>query len=159
MVSSRPEYPGARWWKVDFHTHTPASNDWRGAPDLAPEDWLLTFMRAKVDAVVVTDHNSGAWIDKLKSTYARMKAARDGDNGGHGDFRDLTLFPGVEISANGGVHILAVFDPSATTGDVDSLLGRVDYLTFPGSWPSGRGIFHLTGDGAARRWLPTCRIG
>ncbi len=20
-------YPGARWWKFDFHTHTPASKD------------------------------------------------------------------------------------------------------------------------------------
>ena len=21
------EFPGARWWKFDFHTHTPASDD------------------------------------------------------------------------------------------------------------------------------------
>jgi len=21
-------YPGARWWKFDFHTHTPASKDY-----------------------------------------------------------------------------------------------------------------------------------
>jgi hypothetical protein len=32
-------YPGARWWKFDFHTHTPASQDtdaWQqavGTPD------------------------------------------------------------------------------------------------------------------------------
>jgi hypothetical protein len=33
----------------------------------------------------------------------------------------------VEISANGGVHVLAIFDPSRTTGDIDTLLGAVGY--------------------------------
>jgi len=23
-------YPGSRWWKFDFHNHTPASLDYRG---------------------------------------------------------------------------------------------------------------------------------
>lgn len=26
--------PGARWWKFDFHTHTPASFDYRVPPNL-----------------------------------------------------------------------------------------------------------------------------
>ncbi len=26
-------YPGARWWKFDFHTHTPASMDYGKGPD------------------------------------------------------------------------------------------------------------------------------
>ena len=56
-------YPGARWWKFDFHTHTPASSDYGKGPDqtaqrhISPEDWLLAFMRAEVDCVAVTDHN------------------------------------------------------------------------------------------------------
>jgi hypothetical protein len=32
-------YPGARWWKFDFHTHTPASKDtraWQILPAAAP---------------------------------------------------------------------------------------------------------------------------
>ena len=28
-------YPGARWWKFDFHTHTPASEDYGKGPDQA----------------------------------------------------------------------------------------------------------------------------
>lgn len=121
-------YPGARWWKFDFHTHTPASKDtdaWQraiGTPDeLKPEKWLLRYMTAGIDCVAVTDHNSGAWVDKLKTVYAAMQA--DPPEG----FRELTLFPGVEISVNGGFHLLAIFDTSATTSDIDSLLGRVDY--------------------------------
>ncbi len=121
-------YPGSRWWKFDFHTHTPASKDtehWQAAistPDeVKPETWLLKFMAAGIDCVAVTDHNSGAWIDPLKEAYARMKA--EAPKG----FRELTIFPGVEVSANGGVHVLAIFDPSATTSDIDSLLGAVGY--------------------------------
>lgn len=121
-------YPGSRWWKFDFHTHTPASKDTRawqqaiGKPDeVTPEKWLLEYMQAEIDCVVVTDHNSGAWIDKLKTAYQQMRISTvEG-------FREITIFPGVELSVNGGVHILAVFDPSAGTGDIDGLLGAVGY--------------------------------
>ncbi len=64
-------YPGARWWKFDFHTHTPASIDYGKGPDqealrrISPQDWLLGYMRAEIDCVAVTDHNSGEWIDRL----------------------------------------------------------------------------------------------
>jgi len=117
-------YPGSRWWKFDFHTHTPASHDtyWNEQNvNLKPEQWLLRYMKAKIDCVVVTDHNSGAWIDYLKTTYADMEQQPpDG-------FRQLTLFPGVEISVQGGIHTLAIFDPDATTSDIDKLLGSVGY--------------------------------
>lgn len=120
-------YPGSRWWRFDFHTHTPASKDtpWHdligkdGA--LTPEEWLLKYMAAEIDCVAVTDHNSGAWIDQLKAAYAAMQ-----ENPPSG-FRELYLFPGVEISVNGGFHLLAVFDPQTTTSDIDTLLGAVKY--------------------------------
>lgn len=118
-------YPGSRWWKFDFHTHTPASRDWKGSP-IESEEWLRQFMAAGIDCVAVTDHNSGAWIDRLKAAYAQMKGRAD-QGQPPADFRELTIFPGVEISANGGVHVLAIFDPTATTGDIDTLLGAVGY--------------------------------
>ena len=129
MPSTQWPYPGSRWWKFDLHTHTPASRDtpWHvQSLSLSPEDWLLKYMVAEIDCVAVTDHNSGTWIDTLKTTYAGMKAQADQGQAPAG-FRELTLFPGVEISAQGGVHVLALFGPEATTGDVDTLLGRVGY--------------------------------
>lgn len=121
-------YPGARWWKFDFHTHTPASKDtdaWQRAKgtadELTAEQWLLKYMSAGIDCVAVTDHNSGAWVDKLKTAYASMRI--DPPEG----FRELHLFPGVELSVNGGFHLLAVFNIDATSSDIDSLLGKVDY--------------------------------
>ena len=123
-TSNHWQYPGARWWKVDFHTHTPASNDtpWaKNSGSLTPEEWLLPFMRAEVDCVAITDHNTGAWIDDLKAAYEGMKAHPPSG------FREIYLFPGVEISVNGGFHLLAVFDLDATQSDIDTLLGAVGY--------------------------------
>ncbi len=126
-------YPGARWWKFDFHTHTPASKDtgaWQaaiGTPnELTPQAWLLRYMAAEIDCVAVTDHNTGEWIDKLKAAYAEMKHEADADAPRAG-FRELHLFPGVEISVQGGFHLLAIFDPSATSQIISDLLARVDY--------------------------------
>ncbi|MFN4236638.1 MAG: TrlF family AAA-like ATPase [Vogesella sp.] len=126
-------YPGARWWKFDFHTHTPASKDssaWQAAigtaDELTPQTWLLKYMAAEIDCVAVTDHNTGEWIDRLKVAYAQMK--READAGTPpGGFRELYLFPGVEISVQGGLHMLAIFDPSATSQTISDLLAQVDY--------------------------------
>jgi hypothetical protein len=120
-------WKGARWWKFDFHTHTPASDDYGKGPQQAqlkqrtPKEWLLDYMRSGIDCVAVTDHNSGAWVDKLKAALAELESEKpDG-------FRPLWLFPGVEISVNGGIHLLAILDPSKTTSDVDTLLGAVRF--------------------------------
>ena len=118
---------GAKWWKFDFHNHTPASNDF-GKGDLihkaiTPENWLLMYMRAGLDCVAITDHNSGVWIDKLKAALAEMEIAEPKPEG----YRKLHLFPGVEISATGNIHILALFDPSAGTAEIQSLLGAIRF--------------------------------
>jgi hypothetical protein len=126
-------YPGARWWKFDFHTHTPASKDteaWQDAigttDKLTPQAWLLKYMAAEIDCVAVTDHNTGEWIDKLKNAYAEMKRQADAGAAPAG-FRELHIFPGVEISVQGGFHLLAIFDPSATSQTISDLLARVEY--------------------------------
>lgn len=142
---SSPQYPGSRWWKFDFHTHTPASLDtpWSsliGTPDeLTPEAWLLKYMEAGIDCVAITDHNSGAWIDRLKAAYASMEQQRPEG------FRELHLFPGIELSVNGGVHLLALFEKTATTAELDTLLGMVAYHGSKGD-----------SDGVTRKSLVEC---
>ena len=119
------QFPGAKWWKFDFHTHTPASNDFMQGVDeqskakVIPEFWLWKFMEKGIDCVAITDHNSGAWVDRLKDKLRELEQ--------EDWYRPLYLFPGVEISAQGGVHILAIFGDDKSTGDIDSLLGAVGY--------------------------------
>lgn len=126
-------YAGARWWKFDFHTHTPASKDtaaWQaamGTPnELTPQKWLLKYMAAEIDCVAVTDHNSGEWIDELKNAYSDMKRQAEVGNPPEG-FRELYVFPGVEISVQVGFHLLAIFDPSASSQTISDLLAKVHY--------------------------------
>lgn len=145
MTANRQDwqYPGARWWKFDFHAHTPASRDtgWYGISDpnerLTPEGWLRRYMEAEVDCVAITDHNTGEWIDRLKAAYARLR------NEPPNWFREIHLFPGVEISVNGGIHLLAIFDPCRETAHISDLLARAEY-------DGNRG----DSDGVTRKSLP-----
>ena len=127
VQDQRWRYPGARWWKFDFHTHTPASVDYGKGPDqaslrqISPANWLLDFMRTEVDCVALTDHNSGEWVDRLK------QALHDLEQDQHPDFRPLHLFPGVEITANGGIHVLGILETDSASADIATLLGAVRY--------------------------------
>ena len=67
------QFAGARWWKFDFHTHTPAS-DFRDM--ITPECWLKAFMKKGIDCVAITDHNSGAWIDPLKQKLEELEESK-----------------------------------------------------------------------------------
>ena len=88
---------------------------------LEATEWLLGFMRAEIDCVAVTDHNTGEWIDRLREELNELEQIP------HPEFRPLHLFPGVELSVNGGFHLLAIFDTDSTTSDVDALIGAVEY--------------------------------
>ena len=127
-MSDSWNWPGSRWWKFDFHAHTPASEDYgRGNPNQAqlkettPEEWLLGFMRAGVDCVAITDHNTGAWIDRLKAALRELEQEKPQG------FREIHLFPGVELSVNSGFHLIALLDTDSSTSDIDTLLGLVEY--------------------------------
>ena len=126
---------GARWWRFDFHTHSPASYDYGRGPDQvalserSPRQWLLDFMAADIDCVAITDHNTAEWIDKLKAQYQVLEHERPQG------FRELHLFPGVELTVHGGAHLLAIFDPDTTGLDLIQLLAKVGLSANP-EYPS-----------------------
>ncbi|WP_100754334.1 TrlF family AAA-like ATPase [Vibrio salilacus] len=113
------EYLGSRWYKFDFHTHTPASSDYK-KPEETETDWLKALMAEEVDCVAITDHVSGDWVDRLKATYAELDKTAEW-------YRPLYLFPGCEITVSTGqsrVHILAIFDPSCNSAKIAAVLGQ-----------------------------------
>ncbi|SGZ08879.1 TrlF family AAA-like ATPase [Moritella viscosa] len=110
---------GSRWYKFDFHTHTPASSDYK-KPEENETDWLKALMAEKIDCVAITDHVSGDWIDRLKATYAELDQTAEW-------YRPLHLFPSCEITVSTGqtrVHILAIFDPSCHSAKISAVLGQ-----------------------------------
>jgi len=129
------DWNGARWWRFDFHAHTPCSEDYaKGSPQQeilrqrTATEWLLDFMKAQIDCVAITDHNSGEWIDELRKALEELRT--DQPEG----YRQIHLFPGVEISVNGGVHLLAIFGCDTTTSDIDSFLGAAGFSGKKGSF-------------------------
>ena len=120
------EFAGARWWRVDLHTHTPASHDYGKGErqerhrEITPRDWLLDFMRAEIDCVVVTDHNTGGWVAKLQASHRELEAERPET------LRPLVVFPGAEVTVHGGYHLLAILDREKSRDDVVALLGALD---------------------------------
>ena len=114
------QFPGARWWKFDFHTHTPASDDFVDKK-VTYESWLKAFMKEKIDCVAITDHNSGEWIDDLKQALKNIKDKNPDW------YQPLYLFPAVEISTYDDVHVLAIFGCDKNENYIDQLLGAVGY--------------------------------
>lgn len=117
---------GARWWKFDFHTHSPASFDYSPSDpalkdSITPKKWLMGYVDKGIECVAITDHNTGDWVDKLKIAAEELRKEKI----------NITVFPGVEITANGNVHILAIFDPSKTSSDIQAVLGASG---FHGTW-------------------------
>lgn len=114
-------YPGSRWWKFDFHNHTPASLDYKGDKEITPRQWLQDYLDKGIQCIVVTDHNTGGWIDKLKAELVALKQ-HDAAT-----WEAVTIFPGIELSCNGGVHLKAILDPTKGTADIEAIRGSVGY--------------------------------
>ncbi|MDY7572841.1 TrlF family AAA-like ATPase [Actimicrobium sp. CCI2.3] len=117
---SEQKYPGSRWWKFDFHNHTPASSDFDATEiaTLQPRDWLLAYMRKGIDCVAVTDHNNSGWIERLQTALRDMAKEDPAPPG----YYPLVLFPGVEVTSCDSLHILAVFGPEVEKSVLDGLL-------------------------------------
>ena len=115
-MNSSWNWPGSRWWRVDLHSHSPASYDFGNEQDRQSPDWnqwVEAARNAGLDAIAVTDHNIATGISKLQHAADSLEDA-------------LALFPGVEITASDGVHLLLLTDPDCTQQHVEDLLTKVD---------------------------------
>lgn len=118
---------GARWWSLDVHAHSPASFDYGGLEGMKSDEakpsfkgWICAYMNAGLDGIVVTDHNSHEGIDQARKALAEL---RQDDLA----LRPFVIFPGVEITAAGGFHILGVFDPASSAEVVNNVLVLCQY--------------------------------
>lgn len=115
-MSTSWNWPGSRWWRIDLHTHSPASHDFKPEADRTNPDWpqwVKAVRDAGLDAAAITDHNTAAGISELKEAAAGLDDAP-------------VLFPGVEVTASDGVHLLLLMDPSCSHQHIDDLLTRVE---------------------------------
>lgn len=110
---------GTKWYKIDFHMHTNASTDYRDSDNYGHDNWLLKCMEKELDCVVISDHNTGKNIDEIKKAYEQIQ------QNNHQNFRELVIFPAVELTVNGGIHLLVIFPEDTSSQKISAFLGAV----------------------------------
>ena len=114
-MSAAWDWPGSRWWRLDLHAHSPASHDFGSQADRDHPDWVAWITAARdagLHAIAITDHNTASGIEPLQQAASQVQDSP-------------VLFPGVEVTASDGVHILVLMDPSRTEQHVEDFLSRV----------------------------------
>lgn len=98
----------AKWYKIDFHTHTPAS-DCFGDKSVTPIQWLTAAKDAGLDAVVITDHNSVGFIseiDKIQKSDDSKVA--------------IKVFYGIELCVSADfTHMIIIFDDKLSVTQIE----------------------------------------
>jgi len=101
------EFKGNRWYKCDFHLHTPASECFIDKK-VTPEQFIAKVKEEGLECIAVTDHNEVAWIDKIRECGRR---------------EGVIVFPGVEVTCSDSkVHMLVLFDVDTKVSDIEFFL-------------------------------------
>lgn len=100
----------ARFWAVDFHVHTPGSQDAKDENYGAPEDIVAAAIAAKLDAIAITDHNTVSWCQDVANAAIGTP---------------LVVLPGVEISTTEG-HLLAVWEQGTDPSLIEEVLVKLN---------------------------------
>jgi len=124
-----------RWYKVDLHTHTPASNDYED-PGIAYLDWLSTARKRGLDVVAITDHNTVAgvaairreieWLTRLQEENRLTPEERSHLEQWRKLANEIIILPGFEFTATFGFHILAIYPPDTSIRSLEHTLLRLN---------------------------------
>ncbi|WP_211229360.1 AAA family ATPase [Nakamurella lactea] len=118
---------GARWWSLDIHAHSPTSFDYGGLdgtqnndPKPTHKEWIRAYIDSGVDGIVIADHNTYEGIEPARAALAQL---REEDP----SLPMLVIFPGVELTVTGGIHVLAIFDPQCSAEVVQETLTLCEF--------------------------------
>lgn len=99
----------AKWYKIDFHTHTPESKCFLDN-GVSPKQWLKAAKDSGINAVVVSDHNSVGWLKQIQEEK--------------GNFEDdsFKVFYGIELCVSSDfTHFLIIFDDKLSVTEIEAL--------------------------------------
>jgi len=123
--------PQRRWYKVDLHLHTPASNDYE-EPQITYLDWMRAVVDKGLEIAAVTDHNTVAGVGAIRREVEWLtRLEKDGrlteaEQAQLTEWRELAgkvlLLPGFEFTATFGFHILAIFPPETSLRHLEHVL-------------------------------------
>ncbi|MCB0130606.1 MAG: putative DNA binding domain-containing protein, partial [Caldilineaceae bacterium] len=120
-----------RWYRVDLHTHTPASSDYE-EPAATYLDVLRRAAEQELDVIAITDHNTVAGIGTIRREIewlTRLEADNrltDEERARLDEWRTLSeqvlVLPGFEFTATFGFHILGLFPPETSVRQLEHIL-------------------------------------
>jgi hypothetical protein len=93
----------AKWYKVDFHVHTPDSACF---PDktVDVDQWLSAAKNSGINGVVVTDHNSIGFLEKIETVKNKYEKENE-----------FKVFYGIEVCVSAEfTHFIIVFNDVLT---------------------------------------------
>ncbi len=121
----------SQWYRIDLHTHTPASADYQ-QPEISYLDILQRAEMRGIDILAFTDHNTVAGyatlrreIDQLEFLAARGRATPDEQRllaEYQRVLEKVLVLPGFEFTATFGFHILGIFPPDTPIRKLEHLL-------------------------------------
>lgn len=121
MVENDPEQKAMRWYRVDLHLHTPASEDYADK-DVTYLDILREAERRGLDIIGFTDHNTIAgyetvldeieFLERLEARGRLNEQEQEELNEYRRLLAKITLLPGFELTTSFGSHVLGLFSPS-----------------------------------------------
>jgi predicted ATPase len=102
--------PAAAWHKVDLHSHSPTSHDFRGARATALEDFSAKILEQQLSVVGLTDHDrlpDPKFVEALRQKTGALVLAGLELN----VFVDAFGVPADKVGKNVCFHLLIGFDP------------------------------------------------
>ncbi len=135
MARRRSQKKRRRWYLMDLHLHTPASEDWRD-PGVTFLDWLRAAEAKGLDIVAMTDHNTVAGYARFRQELERLEWLEASgritpeEKETLDAYRELLdkilVLPGFEFTAALGFHILGIFPPTKSVRELEFLLLRLN---------------------------------
>lgn len=131
QASKKPQ-PYAQFWRCDLQCHSPlepefkpgVSRDDKAAVTRAAKRYVDTAVERGLDAIAVTDHNSVAFIKELTAAAAGK----------------LVVFPGVEVSAADGYHLLVIFEVGTPPSVIQEFLAKIGIEAGKERGPQGEAV-------------------
>jgi len=130
-VARRPKPTSRRWYTIDLHLHTPASQDYQ-QPEVGYLDLLKQAEIRGLDMIAFTDHNTVAGYRRMKEEIQQLelleqlKRLLPDEQLRLKEYRRLLdrilVLPGFEFTATFGFHIIGVFSPETSTREIEHIL-------------------------------------
>lgn len=101
--------PGSRYYKIDFHIHSPMTGDWKG-DEISLEEWLNKLKELGYDIIIIADHglNSINFIEE----YNKISNKKDYPK----------IFFGSEVQSKDFIHLHFIFENSINPTECKKIL-------------------------------------